>query len=76
MTAAERQKALYERRRAAGWKKSWIDPKTAEVAADLGGIERLGWRYERMAEKIELLETRIAAAEQKSRLRRWLRRWL
>ena len=56
MTAAERQKALYERRRAAGWKKSWIDPKTAEVAADLGGIERLGWRYERMAEKIELLE--------------------
>ncbi len=40
-TAAERQKELYERRKADGWKKIYVDPATIELAQELGGIENI-----------------------------------
>jgi hypothetical protein len=40
-TGAERQKELYERRKADGWRKVWVNPDTLELADMLGGIEKI-----------------------------------
>lgn len=40
-TTAQRQRELYERRKADGWRKVWVDPKTLKLAEMLGGIDRI-----------------------------------
>lgn len=78
-TAAERQKSLYERRKAAGWKKGWIDPATAQLAEDLGGIEHIVEHRDQLA---DLISQQIAALDElaaeleREKSRGWLDRLL
>ena len=54
-TSAERQKELYERRKAEGWKKIWVDPATMELAERLGGIQMIPQEREEWIAKVEEL---------------------
>lgn len=40
-TAKERAKEHYDRKKAAGWRKTWVDPETLRLAEELGGIENI-----------------------------------
>lgn len=64
-TDAERQKDLYERRKAEGWRKIWVDPKTLELAKMLGGIENIP------ADR----EAWIARVKEQEKRRPWWRFW-
>jgi hypothetical protein len=47
-TAKERAKEHYDRKKAAGWRKTWIDPETLRLAEELGGIDQLPADYQRL----------------------------
>ena len=64
-TGAERQKELYERRKAEGWRKIWVDPATLELAKLLGGIENIP------ADR----EAWIARVKEQKKRRPWWRFW-
>lgn len=56
-TAKERAKDHYERRKAAGWRKTWVDPETLALAEELGGIEKIAADYHRLlSAKIDALD--------------------
>lgn len=40
-TAKERAKEHYDRKKAAGWRKTWVDPETLKLAEELGGIDKI-----------------------------------
>jgi len=51
-SARTRAKLSYERRRAEGWKKGWIDPATQELAEQLGGIEHIREHRDELVELV------------------------
>ena len=52
-TAKERAKEHYDRKKAAGWRKTWVDPNTLALADELGGIEAVSGDRANLAKKIE-----------------------
>ena len=60
---AERAKSSYERRKAAGWRKIFVDPGTIALAKRLGGIEKLPKLVEDQARRIEELEAQLGESE-------------
>lgn len=71
-TAAERQKELYERRKADGWRKIWTDPKTIALADELGGVEHISENRAALLTRIAELEAMIALP----RKRKWWFQWV
>lgn len=47
-SAKERAKSHYQRKTEAGWKKTWVDPDTLKLAAEIGGIEQIPTDYEKL----------------------------
>lgn len=75
-TAAERQKELYERRKEAGWRKSWLNPATLALIEELGSIEAIPKEREALLAKIADLERERARQKPKERApRRWWHFW-
>lgn len=62
---AERAKASYERKKAAGWSKLFVDPGTRALAKQLGGFEKIPKHVEQQYRRIEELEAKLAEAERK-----------
>lgn len=76
-TAAERQKELYERRKEAGWRKSWLNPATLALVEELGSIEAIPKEREALLAKIADLEREKANQKPEERFQRrlWWQFW-
>lgn len=74
MTAAQRQKKLYEDRKAKGWRKTWMPPELLELADQLGGIDKIAADREMWMRRA--IEAEARAAKTETRPARGLLCWL
>lgn len=51
-SAKDRAKTHYQRKTEAGWKKTWVDPDTQQLADDLGGIEKIRAHRDELVELV------------------------
>lgn len=60
----ERARSLYQRRTAAGWKKTWVNPETLSIARQFGGVQKLGSALEQQSEELTKLRLENQANSQ------------
>ncbi|SNR88148.1 hypothetical protein [Puniceibacterium sediminis] len=78
-TQAERQKEHYHRRKAEGWRKTWVDPQTLTLADELGGIERIQAHRDKLVQLIRAQDEALAilgAELEEMNSRSWISRLL
>lgn len=66
-TDAQRQKSLYKRRTAQGWRKGWLDPGTIDLAKRLGGVEKIPDAYAAQRAENDRLKASMDSAEKRTK---------
>jgi hypothetical protein len=65
-SAKERAKEHYDRKKAAGWRKTWVNPETLKLADHLGGIEGVAADRAELTRKIEEQTEQLDALRSRS----------
>ena len=75
MTPAQRQKKLYEERKAEGWKKQWMTPDLIMIAEQLGGVEHVAPSWHKWMHRAVTAETQLMQQQEQRQPRRWWKFW-